>query len=121
MFTRSQRINELIKEEIGQIFLREVEFPEGSLVTVTRVETAQDLSSARVFISVFPENFSPSVLRQLTSRIYFLQQKLNRQLLIRPVPRLVFCSEKTTGQAGRIEELLEQAKERSVEKKRKKR
>lgn len=120
MSIRSQRLNELIKEEIGKILLKEVEFPEGSLVTITRVETAVDLFSARVFVSVFPESFAPPVLRQLAAQIYFLQQKLNRKLLMRPVPRLTFYQEKETGQAGRIEELLEEVKEEPVEKKKKK-
>ena len=116
MSRRILRLNELIKEELGQIILREVEFPKGILVTITRVETASNLISAKVFLSVFPEKFMGQTLKILNLQIYFLQQKLNQKLQMRPVPRLVFSQERETVQAGRIEELLEKTKEDTVEK-----
>lgn len=120
MSFRHLRLNELIKVELGKFFLREAEFPVGALVTITRVQTAPDLLTAKVFISVFPEKLNPVVLGFLTRQIYFWQQKLNRQLSIRPVPRLIFCPEKEVVVASRVEELLEQVKEGPVEKKEKK-
>jgi ribosome-binding factor A len=118
MAYRLLRLNELIKEELGEILLREMEFPEGCLVTITRVETAENLSVARVLVSVFPERFFPPVLKQLMSRVYFLQQKLNRRLLIRPVPRLLFVEEKEVVSASRVEKLIEQAREKPSSKSR---
>lgn len=117
MSNRSPGLNRIIKKEFGQIILREVEFPNHALVTITRVETAPNLSVAKVFISVFPEKLAPLVLRILEAQIYFLQQKLNKKLEMRPVPRLIFCQEKETFLAGKIEELLEQVKEKPTLKK----
>ena len=119
MTNRSPGFNQIIKKEFGQILLREVEFPNQVLATITRVETAPNLSIAKVFISVFPEKMAPSVLRILKAQIYFLQQKLNKKLEMRPVPRLIFCQEKETRVAGRVEELLEQVKDKPVEKRKK--
>ena len=116
MSNRLPRLNQIIKKEFGQILLREAEFPNHALVTITRVETAPNLSIARVFISVFPEKLAPSVLKILEAQIYFLQQKLNRKLEMRPVPRLIFRWEKETLVAGRVEELLAKTKEDPVEK-----
>ncbi|MBI4359232.1 MAG: ribosome-binding factor A [Candidatus Nealsonbacteria bacterium] len=121
MSNRLPRLNQIIQVEFGQILLREVEFPEGALVTITRVETAPNLSVAKVFISVFPEKRTPIVFKVLGAQIYFLQQKLNQKLEMRPIPRLIFCPEKETSAAGRVEELLEQVKGAPVEKKRKNR
>jgi ribosome-binding factor A len=115
MSRRTQRLNELIKVELGNIFLREVEFPVGSLVTITRVQTAEDLMSVKIFISVFPEKSATPVFRMLNARIYFLQQKLNRKLPIRPVPRIVFYQESEIVAVGRIEQLLEEVKQGSVD------
>lgn len=120
MAHRPERLNELIKVELGNIFLREMDFPVDSLITITRVETAPDLMSAKVFISVFPEKLTESVFRRINAQIYFFQQKLNKRLLIRPVPRLVFQRENNTAVAGRVEELLDQVKEKPVEKHRRK-
>lgn len=110
MSKRIQRLNELIKKELGQILLRDFELGETALVTLTRVDTAPDLTSARVYVSVFPEKLSKPILKSLISGIYFWQQKINERLQMRPVPRLFFCQEKETIQAGKIDELLEKTK-----------
>lgn len=107
---RIQRVNQLIKEELSKILLREIEFPKDVLVTITRVETSVDLSQAKVWISVIPETKRETVLYTLNRKIYEIQQKINQKLKMRPVPRLKFVEEKQTAEAGRIEELLEKIK-----------
>ncbi|HUV81335.1 MAG TPA: 30S ribosome-binding factor RbfA [Patescibacteria group bacterium] len=112
MTKRTQRVNQLIRKEISMIFLREVIFPEGTLVTVTRVETADNLAQSRIFVSSIPENKIKSVLLILNKQIYQLQQELNQRLNMRPVPRICFVKEKETLEAGRIEEILANLKEK---------
>ena len=104
---RNLRVNQLIKKEISQIILREINFPKDFLVTVTRVETSANLIQAKVYISVLPINKNSQVLEILNHQIYDLQQKLNKRLKMRPIPRIIFVQEKKTQEAGRIEELLE--------------
>lgn len=103
---RVPRVNQLIKKELSQILFREVDFPENVLVTVTRVESLADLSEAQVYISVLPADQFPRVLEILNKLIYYLQQKLNRRLKMRPLPKIKFVKEKRTIEAGRVEELL---------------
>jgi len=117
MSNRILRLNRLIKEELGKIILREIEFPSGIIVTITRIETSSDLTSARVFIGTFPEKFALDSLNVLNDQIYFIQQKLNKKLNMRPVPKLIFRQEKETIKAGKVEELLEKVKPGLVEKK----
>lgn len=110
MANRIQRVNQLIKKELSQILLREIEFPTDVLVTITRVESAANLIQAKVFISVMPEEKVLNVLRILNQRIYELQQKINKRLKMRPVPQIKFVEEKKTKEAARIEEILEKLK-----------
>jgi ribosome-binding factor A len=110
MGKRIERVNQLIKEELSGIILREIELPAGILLTLTRVETSVDLNQTKVFISVIPENKRKRVLKALEKSIYDLQQKLNKRLNMRPVPRIWFVEEKETAEAGRIEEILEELK-----------
>ncbi|MBU4298575.1 30S ribosome-binding factor RbfA [Patescibacteria group bacterium] len=110
MSKRIPRVNQLLKKELGQIILKEIDFPKDVLVTITRVETLPNLSESRVFISVFPEKISREILEILRREIYFLQQKINKRLKMRPLPRLLFVLEKMTVEAGRIEEILEKLK-----------
>ena len=110
MKKRIKQVNQLIRQELSQIILKEVEFSPGALVTVTRVETTPDLDEAKVYISTMPESKSKKVLEDLNWQIYGLQQQLNRKLIMRPIPRIKFIEEKETAKAGKIEEILEKIK-----------
>lgn len=108
---RNLRVNQLIKKELAQIILRETNFPKGILVTLTRVECSYNLLHAKTYISVMPEDKLSQVLAILDKSIYELQQRLNKRLKIRPIPKIRFVGESKTKEAGRIEELLEKIHE----------
>ena len=110
MSKRIQRVNQLIKKELSQLLLREVEFPTDTLVTVTRVETSPDLKECHVWVSAVPEKRQKRILEILYKNIYFLQQKLNKRLKMRPLPRIKFLEERKTREAGQVEEILEELK-----------
>jgi len=120
MKSRIQRVNQLIKKEISQILLREVDWeesvvppgwrPSGVLITVTRVESAVDLNQAKIYISCLPEEKTSKVFQILNQQIYELQKKLNQRLRMRPIPRIKFVEEKRTAEAGKVEEILEELK-----------
>ena len=110
MSKRIQQVNQLIKKELSQILLKEIEFPQDVLVTITRIETSPNLIESNVWISVFPEEKSKRMLEILNKNIYFLQQKLNQRLKMRPIPKIKFLEEKKTAEAGKIEEILEELK-----------
>ena len=112
MSDRILRVNQLLKREISQLLLKEVDLPQNVLATVTRVETAVNLSEAKIYVSVIPEKEIKRVLYVLERKIYHLQQKLNKKLQMRPMPKIRFLAEKGTAQAGRIEKILEELKEK---------
>ena len=107
---RIQQVNQLIKKELGQIILREGDFPKNVLVTLTRVETSRNLIDSMVYVSVLPENQSQTILEILNRRIFHIQQLLNKRLRMRPIPKIQFIEEEATRDAGRIEELLKKIK-----------
>jgi len=103
---RLQRVNELIKEQISRIILREIEFFPNILVTVTRVETSSDFRDTNVFISVLPEKNRSKTVDFLNRKIGLLQREINKSLRMKPLPRLNFLEERETAEAGKIEEIL---------------
>jgi len=107
---RIPRVNALIKKEISQIILKEVEFPLDVLATVTRVETYPNLQESNIWISVLPEDRGEEVFKILNKNIYNLQQFLNKRLKMRPIPKVRFLKEKTTVEAAKIEEILDNLK-----------
>ncbi len=110
MSKRILQINELIQKELGQIILREIEFPKNTLVTITRVETSPDLNQTKVYVSCLPDNQANIVLQILKRQGYRIQHELNKRLKIRIIPKIRFIKELKTMQAGRVEEILEKLK-----------
>lgn len=106
MLNRIAKVNQLIRKELSQIILREIDFPSGVLVTLTRVETAPNLSESRIYLSVMPEEKQEKAFSMLKNQIWHLQQLLNKRLRMRPIPKICFIKEKETVEAGRIEEIL---------------
>ncbi|PIS34784.1 MAG: ribosome-binding factor A [Parcubacteria group bacterium CG08_land_8_20_14_0_20_43_9] len=106
MFSRIDRLNELLKREIGEILLKEEDFDRDILVTITEVDVSGDLSEAKVFVSVMPANRRQEIMRSLNSDIYEIQKMLDRKLNIKKVPKIIFYEEKRVEEAGRIEELI---------------
>jgi len=110
MQERIPRVNALIKKEISQIILKEVDFPIDVLATVTRVETLPNLQESNIWVSVLPEDREEEVFNLLNKTIYVLQQFLNKRLKMRPIPKIRFLKEKTTVEAAKIERILEKLK-----------
>ncbi len=107
---RLLRLNQLLKKEIGQLILKECDFPPDILITVTRVEISQTLEDATVWVSVLPESKIQTIMRSLTKQVFDLQYSLNRRLRMRPIPKIKFMTDSKMAEAGRIEELLEEIK-----------
>ena len=116
MKKRIQRLNQLIKKEVAQLILREIDWEEGGwrpkdvLVTVTRAEVTLDLRESKIYVSIMPEKEESQILDFLNRRIFLLQKKIDKRLKMRPVPKISFLEEKSTAEAGRIEEILEKLK-----------
>jgi ribosome-binding factor A len=110
MTNRIERVNQLIKKELARIILREIDFPKNVLVTLTRVDTSPNLIGTKVFLSTIPEGRAQETMDILNGNIYMLQQALNKRLIMRPMPKIMFREEKVVREAGRVEEILEKAK-----------
>lgn len=104
---RIKKVNELIRRELAKIILKEVDFPQEVLATLTKVETSKDLARARVFVSVMPSSQTKLALQTLNREIYSLQQGLNKRLKMRPIPRIEFCQDKEIEKQAHIEQILE--------------
>ena len=108
---RIQKINELLKRELGRIILKELEFPRDTLITITNVESSPDLREAKIWVSVIPENQISLALQVLKRNIYNLQKKLDKRLKMRPIPRIEFLKESKSEEAQKIEEILDKIQE----------
>lgn len=107
---RIERINSLLVVEVGKIFARELEPPPGVVLTVTHAETAIDLSSARIWVSVLPATEADKALALLRRFRSVVQRQLNRRLVMHTIPKILFLIDKTEAEAARVEMLLDSLK-----------
>ena len=104
---RLARLNEQLKREISELVLRKVRDPRVGLVTITSVEVAGDLGSARVYVRTQdPNDELNESLAGLEAAATFLRRELGRTLHLRRVPELRFQQDHSLDQARRIEEIL---------------
>ena len=110
MSERIKKVNSLLEHEISNIILRDFDFS-GTMVTLTHVKATANLIEAKAYISVMPEEKIDTVLATLNKGVYEVQQKINKRLNMRPIPKIVFVKDEKIKEAARIEELLEKIKE----------
>ena len=103
---RTDRIGELIREEIGRLLLRETRDPRLKNVNITDVEVSVDLSHARVYYSCLEDSHREEIEDALGRARGFFRSALGRRLSLRRVPDLRFQLDTTLRSAGRIEAIL---------------
>jgi ribosome-binding factor A len=93
---RTDRLDSQIRAELMQIFQRDMADPRIGFATVTRVDTAPDLTLARVWVSVYgPDADAQTTIVALTDAAGWLRHRLGERLHIRKVPRLEFRADES--------------------------
>lgn len=108
MSARTTKINELIKQHVNDIILKELSLKSGVFVTISKVDTTPDLRYTRIFVSIFPEKEIDYVEKTLAKEMYRIQGALNKKLFMRPLPKVQFITDMTESKADEIEKLLKQ-------------
>ncbi|MBI5072096.1 ribosome-binding factor A [Candidatus Falkowbacteria bacterium] len=111
MSLRTEQFEELIIRELGVFFSREVEFPLGCLVTITRAKVSDDLKYATVWLSVLPEKFTGTCLTIAGRAVREFQKNLFRKMATKFVPKITFKIDITEKKAEVVENLINQVKE----------
>ncbi len=107
---RMRRVDEAIRQVIGEVVAGELKDPRVGFVTVTDVRTSADLSHARVYVSVLgDESRREGTLAGLSSAHGYLQRRVASELRLKRTPTLDFLYDDTTDRAMRLEELLEES------------
>lgn len=100
--------NELVKE-LNIIVSRELKDPRLTcMVSITAVETAKDLKTAKAFVSVLDDNAADGALNALNGASAFIRGILFERLKIRTVPHLTFVRDNSISHGFRIENILKE-------------
>ena len=107
--TRQLKVAREIQRDLSEIIRSKgMAVYEGCMVTVSEVRISPDLSIAKVFVSIFPSDRAPQVMRILEDDKRALRGELGRKVAsqLRIVPELDFYLDTTLDYAEHIEELL---------------
>ncbi len=102
---RIERINELIRRELILLLKRHTKDPRLSGVVITDVLTSRDLSAAKVYYTVDPEN-QATVAPLLSKASGFFRSQLARTVDLRHTPALRFIFDPAPNAGARMDALL---------------
>lgn len=107
MSQRTERVDELLRQEIGALLAKEIADPRIGFATITDVETSPDLRHAKVWVSVIGEEAERvETARALQQAMGFVRHELGRRLRIRRIPELHVHVDDSAERGTRVLHLL---------------
>lgn len=112
MSIRTERLGSVIQRDLGQILQRNYQ-PSGAFITVTKVKVTQDLSIAKVYLSVFTQDRDvQSIYKFIDEKQdeirYELASKIKNQ--VRRIPELLFFEDDTAEYVNKMDKLFKKAR-----------
>ena len=109
MSQRTERVDELLRQEIGAIISRDVADPRVGFVTITDVETTTDLRHAKVWVSVIGQPAErDAAVEALRHAMPFIRHELGKRLRIKRIPDLHVHLDETAERGTRILQLIDE-------------
>ena len=118
---RQLRVGELVKQNLGELFIRnEAKIPliNSKLITVTEVRMTPDLKTARVYVIPLGGIDTKETVRILTEHSHLVRRALSKRLDIKFLPKLTFIEDNSFEYAEKIERILKKIKKNDKEKNR---
>ncbi len=118
---RQLRVGELIKQKLGEVFIRneaKILALNTSVITVTEVKITPDLKSARVYVIPLGGIEMEKTVSILTEYSHLVRKALSKKLDIKFLPRLAFVEDNSFDYAEKIERLINKNKNNETKKKR---
>ncbi len=113
MSIRTERVASQIQKDLGDILRQEYQ-PVGTFVSITKVVMTDDLSIAKVYLSIFAPNRE---IEPLYERIDRHQDEIRHELAkrirhqVRRIPDLFFFADESSEIADKMEQLFKKVKD----------
>lgn len=112
MSQRTQRVDELLRQEIGAILARDISDPRIGFATITDVETTPDLRHARVWVSVIGQPAErDATIAALGRAMPFVRRELGGRLRIKRIPEFHVRLDESAERGTRVLRLLHDLEE----------
>ncbi len=107
MSIKLERINSNMVKEISYILATEIKDEHIKFVTVTDCHVTNDLSFAKVYITVLDDTKKEITLKALENAKGFIRKCLSERIDLRHIPELEFVYDNSIENGKRIEEIIE--------------
>lgn len=119
--SRQEKIAEAIRQEASIIIHDKLKDPRVGFVTITNVEITHDLRFAKIFFSVLGDEAAYKKTKEaLNSSLGYVRKLIAQRLSLRFAPEIAFYEDRSSEYSVRIEEVLNELKEKDGQTKPKK-
>ena len=111
-FKRSERVREMMIEEISDIIRNELKDPRIGFVTVMDADVAHNLRHADIYVSPMgTEEQKKSTIKGIASAAPFIRRLLGQRMKMKFIPEIAFKWDHTLEYSDRINRLLHAIKD----------
>ena len=110
MSIKINRIESILLKEISYILANEVKDKDINFVTVTAVDVTNDLSYAKVYVTVLDDEKREITMNALNDAKGFIRSQLFDRVDMRNVPELTFVYDESIEYGKNIENIIEEIK-----------
>ncbi|MBW8359643.1 MAG: 30S ribosome-binding factor RbfA [Weeksellaceae bacterium] len=106
---RQRKVAQIIQEDFAELFRKQSsESKQTFLVSVSDVKVTPDLSIAKIYLSIFPQEYRTPIMKEIDTNKSqyrnFIGQKMGKQ--VRVIPELNFYLDTTLDDVEKIEKEL---------------
>ena len=107
-----ERLNHTIQQEISMILMEEVKDEDIKFVTITGVDTTNDLSYSKIYYTVLDKEKVDTTKEALNKAASFIRTKLAERIEVRHTPELKFIYDTSISYGEHIEEIIDSIHEK---------
>ena len=107
MSIKIDRLEHSFVEQISSILKTEIKDERIHFVTVTAAKITNDLSFAKIYVTILEDKEKDSMLKQLNKASNFIERELSKRIEIRKMPNITFVYDDSIAYAENIENIIE--------------
>ncbi len=104
---RVEKVQEMIRQEVSNIILNDIKDPRVKFVTVTAIESSDDLRSAKIYLSLYGSDEEKAQSWQgMKNSLGFIRTEIGRRIRLRFTPELSLHLDKSLEYSEHIQKIL---------------
>lgn len=109
MSRRTERLSHQMRDEIGNLLLRETRDPRlSAMISVTRVIVSPDLRHAKIMVSAIGDKSQrDEIMEGFNSASSFFRKELAKRMSLRHMPELYFVADDSIEHGSNVLELIQ--------------